>query len=357
MLRYKEIKLMLMEDISCMGPFDKLPSRLTLCKKYDTTRTTLDKAIKELEREGVVFCRDGSGTYVAAPEGYDVRRPSNWGIIVPDVTEDIYASLVRGVEDVAQSANANVILCNFDHSLEKQATYIQRLILTGIDGIILVPVLRKESQNTKQLYSTLTDIKKPVVFCNMTLDGIDAPVVTSNSFFGGYFATKHLLQKGYRHIAFLTKYRYRTSEDRCQGYLSALQENNIPIARSLIVDAEETDGELDGYHAMKQLLNSKVPLDAVFCFNDALVFGVYKAIEEMGLRVSDDIGVIGYDDSNICTALRPMVTSMSCQSLQVGKMAAELLLKQIKGQQVSTFPCYLFMPELMERDSCLGPKY
>ena len=91
-----------------------------------------------------------------------------------------------------QTVNANLILCNFDHSLEKQTQYIRRLLLTGVDGIIIVPVLREHIQETKQPYSVMMDAKRPIVFCNMALDGIRAPIVVSNGFFGGYLATKHL---------------------------------------------------------------------------------------------------------------------------------------------------------------------
>lgn len=355
MLRYKEIKLMLLQKISNMSPLDRLPSRLTLCKELDTTRSTLDKAIKELEGEGILFCRDGSGTYVAAPAGYDRRKPENWGIIVPDINESIYAELVRGVEDVAQEMNVNLILCNFDHDPRKQEQYIRRLILTGVAGVIIVPVLRKDNNEARQLYSILTDTERPIVFCNMQVEGVQAPVVMSNGFFGGYLATRHLIEQGYRHIAYLAKYRYRTSEERCQGYLTALLESGLEVNRHLItLDGEESDPP--GYLGMKALLKNGGPLDAVFCFNDSLMEGAYRALKEAGLRISDDVGVIGYDNTSICQRLKPEADSVSYPSAAIGQAAARLLKKIISGATISEFPYYLFQPEIVERASCLGPK-
>lgn len=355
MLRYKEIKLMLADDIARMNPLDKLPSRLVLCKKYDTTRTTLDKAIKELETEGVVFCKDGSGTYVAVPEGFDITKPRNWGVIVPDIREDIYAGLVRGIEDVALKNQTNLILCNFDHSHGKQEKYIRRLMLTGVSGMIIVPVLRKDSIETQKLYSILIESEKPVVFCNMEVVGIKAPVVMSSGFYGGYIATKHLIEKGYRNIAYISAYRYRTSEERCQGYISALLESGIEIDRDLMILEDSIDTtEPSGYTAMKKILTDKT-VDAVFCFNDAIAQGVYKAVEEADKKIPEDIGIIGYDNSACCIRLQPTLTSVSYRNFEIGIMAAELLQKQIDGLFSPNFPYYLLQPEIMERDSSTGP--
>ena len=356
MLRYKEIKLMLLQEISQLNPLDRLPSRLELCKKLDTTRTTLDKAIKELESEGIVFCKDGSGTYVAIPEGYDVKKPDNWGIIVPDIMEDIYAGLVRGVEDIAQRSGANLILCNFDHSLEKQEQYIRRLMLTGASGIILVPVLRQHSGEFSNLYSILAETNKPLVFCNMGVSGIDAPIVTSNNYYGGYLATKHLIQRGYQKIAYISKFNYQTSIERCQGYITALMEAGRKVDRELIImDAGDADQPY-GYRAVKDLLRKRPDVDAFFCFNDSLLRGVYRAAEELGKMISEDIGVVGYDNTSFCTELKPEASSMTYRNAEIGHIAADLLLKQINGEKLSGFQYYLFKPELIERESCMGPR-
>lgn len=347
---------MLLSDIAQLNPLEKLPTRKVLCKKYDTTRATLDKAIKELEAEGVVYCKGGSGTYVAAPEGYDKSMPSNWGVIVPDITEEIYAGLVRGVEDVAQQYGANLILCNFDHDAAKQEQYIERLILTGADGVIIVPVVREDNRDNARMYNALIDANKPVVLCNMAVEGVNLPVVMSSGFYGGYIATKHLIERGYRKIAFITRYKYRTSEERCQGYISALLEAGIEINRSLmVVDKTKGDKRPAGYDSMMELLKTG-EVDAVFCFNDSLIPGVYQAINDAGLKVSDDIGIIGYDNSTLCNKMTPQVTSVSYRNLEIGRMAAELLHKQIEGHLSVDFPYYLFQPEVVERNSSLGLK-
>lgn len=350
---------MLKEKIESMPPNAKLDSRPSLCVELETTRTTLDKAVAELVYEGFLYSVKGSGTYVTDGKGgikVDIKeRVENWGVIVPNVMDRIYYSLVRGVENAAQTDSVNVILCNSDSNIEKQKQYIRRLVASGVSGFIIVPVIAKQSEENNELYRQLTEADIPFVFCNRSVDGITAPVVTSNDFYGAYIAVKHLISKGYRHIAYISKTKYKTSIDRCQGYLSALIEAGIEINRRLIFIEEEDSSSLRGYETMKKLLSGGIQTDAVFCFNDRIAQGVCMAIRDYGLKVSDDIGVIGYDDSEICPLMEPRLSSVSYKSIEIGETAARILRKMINREPLSEFEYYLFQPEIVERDSCKGP--
>jgi DNA-binding LacI/PurR family transcriptional regulator len=356
MLRYKVIKNQLVTEIAGMNVNDRLPSRLELCKRLDTTRMTVDKAIKELVLEGVLISRQGDGTFVAAAKEEQFAEVGNWGVIVPDVTDLFYAKIVRGVENVAQSYGINIILCNSDSDFDKQEQYIKRLNYSGVSGLIIVPVVCGELRKNYLLYNQLTEIKVPFVFCSHKAYGIKAPMVTSNNFYGGYLVTKHLLAKGYRHIVYISQQKYHGSIDRCEGYIAALLENGIEVNRKLIAMEDKSHMQPAGYEVMKKILASDQAVDAVFCFCDKITPGVYQAIREAGLAVSDDIGVIGYDNTDICEKLNPAVTTVAFKSLEVGAKAAEMLYKLINKEDLSDFEYYLFQPELVVRDSCLGLK-
>jgi DNA-binding LacI/PurR family transcriptional regulator len=196
----------------------------------------------------------------------------------------------------------------------------------------------------------------PFVFCNRNAEEVNAPVVTSNDFYGGYMVTKHLLEKGYRNIAYISQQKYRTSVDRCQGYISALLESGIEVNRKIIAIEDKSQTQPSGYEAMKKILASGQRVDGVFCFNDRVTQGVYKAIAEAGLVVSDDIGVIGYDNTDICVKSTPAITSVAYKNLEIGTKAAEVLYKQINEGDLSDFEFYLFQPDIVVRDSCLGLK-
>jgi DNA-binding LacI/PurR family transcriptional regulator len=358
MLRYREIKNLLLAEIAQMKVNDRLPPRLELCKKLDTTRMTLDKAINELVTEGLLFSRRGDGTYVAgAGEELSINK-GNWGVIVPDVTDGFFSKIVRGVENVAQSYGINIILCNSDYNFEKQEQYIKRLNHSGVSGLIVVPIGSGDIRENYRLYSQLDELKVPFIFCNRNAEGIHAPIVASNNFYGGYMATKHLLENGYRHIALISQKKYRTSIDRCQGYITALLENGIEINRKIVSFRDTSQAEVNGYESMKKFLASDQIVDSVFCLTDKIAQGVYQAIAEAGLAVSDDIGVVGYDNIYISEELTPALTSVAFKNLEIGTKAAEVLYKLINNKEdnLSDFQEYLFQPELIVRDSCLGFK-
>jgi DNA-binding LacI/PurR family transcriptional regulator/biotin operon repressor len=358
MLRYKEIKNMLAAEIAKLKSNDRLPSRDELCKKLDAARATIDKAINELVAEGELYSRGGSGTYVVGSKEELSAQSSgcNWGVIVRDVRESYYAETVRGVENVAQSYGINTILCNSDSDFDKQEQYIKRLINSGVSGIIIVPIVSPDVQENYRLFSQLTELKIPFVFCNRNAEGINAPMVASNDFHGGYIAAKHLLEKGYRNIAYISHQKFRTSVDRCQGYITALMDHGIEVNQKLIVIEEKSQTQPYGYEAMQKILVSGQQVDAVFCFNDKVTQGVYQAIAEAGLRVSDDIGVVGYDNTEICEKPTPAVTSIVSKNLEIGTKAAEVLYKLINKEDLSDFHFYLFQTDIVVRESCLGLK-
>jgi DNA-binding LacI/PurR family transcriptional regulator len=356
-LRYREIKSMLSAEIAKMKINDRLPPRPELCKQLDTTRATLDKAINELVREGALFSRKGDGTYVADAKDQLTIHKGNWGVIVPDVTEGFYSKIVRGVENVAQSYGINLILCNTDSNCDKQEQYIKRLSHSGVSGIILVPFLYWDPRKNYRLLNQLTELKVPFVFCNRSAEGINAPVITSNNFYGSYIATKHLLEKGYRNIAYISPVKTRSCIDRCQGYITALTENGIDVNQKIITFEDPNQAQPSGYAVMKNLLASGQIVDAVFCYNDKVAQDAYRAIADAGLTVSDDIGVVGYDDDDLCEKVTPAITSMSCRNLEVGTKAAEVLYKLTTKEDFSDYHhFYLFKPDLIVRGSCLGLK-
>jgi DNA-binding LacI/PurR family transcriptional regulator len=355
MLRYKEIKNILMTEIAKLSSNDRLPSRDELCKKMDAARATVDKAINELVAEGTLYSKGGSGTYVADSKEEQLINAGSWGVIVHDVRELFYADLVRGVENVAQVHGINVVLCNSDSEFDKQEQYIKRLS-HSVSGIIIAPVVSTDKLKNDRLHSQLTGLKIPFVFCNQLAEGINAPVIASNNFYGGYIATKHLLEKGYRNIAYIAYQKFRTSIDRYQGYISALIEKGIEINRKIIIIEDKSHFQPLGYQAMKNILSSGQTVDAVFCFNDKIAQGVYQAVAEAGLRVSDDIGVIGYDNTDICEKCVPGVTSVTANNLVVGTNAAKVLYKLINKEDLSDFYYYLLQPDIIVRDSCLGLK-
>lgn len=342
MLKYQKIKKQLLDSILQMSPGDRIPSRPELMNQLSITRATLDKAIAELENEGYLSSKTGSGTFVTSLTENQIQHIQTWGVIVPNVMEEIYPGLVRGAENFAHKEGINLVLCNSDNDPRKQEMYIRRLIASGVSGIILVPVISTDILEMYRLYTQLLETHVPFVFCNRSIEGINIPVIASNDFYGGYIATKHLLSKGYARPAFIAKRKYKTSIDRCQGYLSALLENNIEINRKAIVfDAK---GKID-------TLIRNEDIDSIFCFDDSLAEECYDACRKADLSIPDDIGIIGYNNTSICEALTPALSSVSFMNVEIGEKAAEILMKMIRKEYTSDFDYYLFQPSVKERES------
>ena len=353
-LRYQEIKNEIKVMIDGMNSGDKFPSRTKLAKRLDSSRATVDKAIKELEAEGFVKSQYGSGTFVIHEMDGVVRNLSNWCLILPNISEIIYGKLATSIERIARTCNANVILCNSENNIEVQSEYIKRLSMSGVDGFIIVPVITHSLIEGVSLFQRLVESKIPFVFCNREIEGVSAPVIKSNDFLGGYLATSHLLEHGYRNIVYFSAIKYKTSIDRCQGYISAIQQHGESIVRKriLLLDNESIS---DACIKLSELIKSDSSIDSIFCFNDNLALSTMETVEKLNLRVSRDIGIIGYDD-NVDSRFRLKVplTSVSYEIEEVGALAAHALQKRIDSGHNESFEYYLVKPRVIERESCLG---
>lgn len=355
MLRYKIIKKMLSELLSTYPEGAQVPSRTTLCERLDTSRMTLDKAMKELELEGYIYSIKGSGTYIGK-EGRSNRRfeGGTWCVIVPDVQDTAFARLIRGVENIAQREKINMVLCNGDEDVDKQSMYIRRMIDSGVSGFIIVPVITRDIARNQNLYRYVIDSGIPMVFCHREVDGIAIPTIKTSDFYGGYMATKHLIERGYRNIAYIATTRFRISFERCQGYLCALMENGIPVNRKLICVPEKSEEKINVSEATEMLLDSADELDSIFCFNDNVAREVCETLKSRGRRISDDIGIIGYMNMPVCEEYTPKLTTVAYRMVEIGEMAAEVMLKIMYKLPLSGYDQYIFQPSLVVRNSCLG---
>lgn len=356
MLRYLEIKQNLLKMIAEMNPGDRFPSRTMLIRKLETTRTTLDKAISELQSESILLSEKGNGTFVASTLKGAMPEVENWGVMVPSMAESIYNGLIKGIESFVHKKGVNLVLCTSDNNKEMQEYNIDRLMSSIVRGFIIVPVISSSIEDNYHTYRKLISSKMPFVFCNRPVEGIDVPAVVSNDFYGGYIAAKHLIEKGYRHIAYIARLRHSTAINRFQGYASALQENGLSLQPELVcMDCGHSDEDV--YTACKGILTCGKKVDAIFCFNDYIALQVYRCVRDMGLKISDDVGVIGYDNIEEGSALSPALTSIYYKNREIGHKAAEVLWNKLHAPDVrAPFEYYLFQPGIVDNCSCLGPK-
>ena len=353
-LKYIEVKEKLLNgEILNEEAGKRLPPRSVLIARYGVTRTTIERAISELIGEGYLYSRIGSGTYVSERKNVETHRDLNgimsWGVIIPNILEEIYPGILRGIEDITSMHGINAIVCNSDGLEEKQNKYISQLIDSGIKGLIIIPSYI--STNLISAFQQLADANIPYVFCNRIVLGVKAPLVSSNSFFGGYVATRHLIETGRKKIAFISVPLYQISFERFAGYKSALAEAGIEDCPEYHIFSDEFMGDKVGYDSTKKLLAMENIPDAIFCLTDMIAKGAYDAIIEANLTVGKEVAVIGYDNTDICDLLPVKLSSVKFRQYEIGRKSAQTLFDLTHSKKKADFTIELFQPELVIRES------
>ena len=237
--------------------------------------------------------------------------------------------MARGIEDYCERNGYCVILCNSDDNPDKQRSYLRVLLEKRIDGLIFA-----SAGGDVGLAEGLSNVRTPMVIVDRGLDGVDADLVRIDHEYGAYLATRHLLELGHRDIAFIGgPADTSVAQMRLAGYCRALKEAGIelPVGRMLESDFTSTGG----YRAAAQLLEQQPP-SAIFAANDMIGIGVLRAAAERNVRVPSELSVIGFDDIQMSRYVYPALTTVGQSILQLGEMAAEVLLRRIATPGLAT---------------------
>ncbi|AJC74721.1 hypothetical protein AJ81_04700 [Pseudothermotoga hypogea DSM 11164 = NBRC 106472] len=263
------------------------------------------------------------------------------GLIVPDIINPFFASLTRGVEK-ACGEDSLVILMDSFRNLEREEKLIKNARFFGIDGIII-----GNSRVSDDLVEEISTYIPVVVFDKFyELDNVVSIVLDNR--YGAYMATKHLIENGCKNIVHLGgTHELYVSLERARGYEAAMNEASLkPVVEPVGYN------ESVGYEGMKRLLELGFQIDGVFCMNDLVAIGAIKALKEKGLRIPEDVAVIGFDnDKELCEIVDPPLSSIHQPVEEMGEVAAKLLFELIKGN--SKIKRYVFTPRLVVRQSSL----
>ena len=245
------------------------------------------------------------------------------GMMIPNCSNPYFAEIVRGIEDTAFEAGFNVILCNSDDSPNKQAQYIRVLHEKQVDGLIVLT-----SGGDDELVGLLRAVDVPKVLVDREVDELAVDLVEVNHEVGGHLAMQHLLQLGHRRVACITgPLTLSSALQRLQGARRALREAGVSPAPAYEATADFTSE--GGHAAMQRLLLLPVAPSAVFACNDLMAIGAICAAAAAGLRIPQDLSVIGFDDIALAAFSSPPLTTVSQPKHQLGALAARLLLDRI----------------------------
>jgi LacI family transcriptional regulator len=282
----------------------------------------------------------------AVARSLSLRRTHTLGVIIPDLMHSFFVEVVAGLEAVASARGFGLLLCSSGEDARKERREIEMLRARQVDGIVLASA---DAGNT-DLLQQVTALGAALVM----IDRDDHPRlkchrVLTDDILVGRLATAHLLERGRRAIAHLAGPPFIHARRREEGYRAVLQQHHIEPRAGWVVKSGFMQD--DGYAAMKRVLQVRPRVDAVFAANDPAAIGAMKAIWEAGLRVPEDIAVVGAGDVAHGDLLKVPLTTVSWSKEELGRKAAELILEQIGAHPQGPFKRIIVPPRLVARES------
>ena len=303
------------------------------------TRERVQAAVKELGYVPNTLAR-----------GLRSKRTNTLALIVTDITNPYFTLMARGVEDVAGDSNYTVIYCNTDESETKEEKYANILAQRQVDGVLLIPA----GGNGKTIKFLETNGINIVVL-DRRVSGVKTDFVCSDSKDGANRLIKLLIGLGHKRIAIITgPKKVSTAVDRVTGYKQALTESGLIECGELIHYG--SFNQQSGYELTKQMMAQSPKPTAIFGANNFIVLGIIKALSELQLKVPEDVSVVGFDDFPESMLVRPFFTAAIQPAYEMGRLATELLLKQLMGELTGGFQRIILPIEIIERESSSSAK-
>ena len=268
------------------------------------------------------------------------------GVVVPDLMHSYFAEICRGIETVAKPLGYQNLICSTDEDTANEESEVEAL-LPRTDGLILAS---SASPSETKFYRRLVRERAKMVLIDRQLDGIKCPTVTTDDVKVGELATEHLLNLGHARVGHLKGTVASTASMRFEGYQKALAKSRTPFDAELVRECGFT--ESDGYRATREwLTNGDLP-SAIFAANDPAAIGAMSAITEAGLRIPEDIAIVGGGNIHYGDMLSVPLTTIAWSTLEMGQAAARLLIDLVEGKRGTKEQHIIVEPELVIRASC-----
>ncbi len=268
------------------------------------------------------------------------------GVIVPNL-DYVLSLMVRGIDEVALEAGFTVMVCQSNESFGREILNTSRLLESLVDGFIIS--VSSESKSFEH-FKKIQERNLPVVVFDRVTPHLKAPSVRIDNEEGGFLATEHLIEQGYRRIAVLAgPENLGVSNSRMEGYLTALKKHKIKKDPALIVHCDFNQDY--AYFATLELLAMKKRPDAIFTISDRMAIGAMQAIKKKGLRMPEDIGLVGFNNEPVTSLVTPTISSIEMPSFELGKVAAKLFIETMHNKENMILEEKVLRTKLIVRES------
>jgi LacI family transcriptional regulator len=303
----------------------------------EETRQRVQKRIKELNYQPNMAARAlvTGKTYSA-------------GLIVPDLVHPFFAEVATGISDVLRRKNYSLLISSSQGDPELERQEIRRLLSRRLDALVIA-----STQFIVESFRRIEEQKVPYVLLDRAFLGMPANFVGVDDVAVGRMATEHLISVGCRRIAHIRGPATSTAIGRLEGYNQALAGHDLSQFQGFVLTGRSADVDawISGNEAMKKLLALDPRPDGVFCYNDPIAIGVIDAIVEAGLRVPQDIAVIGCGNLHFDKSLRVPLSSVDQQSRAIGERAGKLVLSLIEAKVAPQPKSIMLQPTVVQRES------
>jgi LacI family transcriptional regulator len=281
--------------------------------------------------------------------GLALNKTYTIALLIPNIMNPLYPEIAKGVEDVAHKHGYNLLLCNTEQNREKEQEYLNLLMNRRVDGCIITSSLLTADELAE---AGKNRVPIAVIGRPRQIPGIHC--VYTDYLQGGYTATAYLIGLGYSRIAHIRGPGYLSeSEDKIKGYRKALGEKGLAFDERLVIDG---DNEVEsGYLAAKKLLRLDPRPEAIFASNDLAAIGALDALKTEGVKVPEEMALVGFDNIKMAAFVEPKLTTISIPVYRMGLMAARLLFdamaERVEAKVRDTQEIDL-TPKLVVRKSC-----
>ncbi|MDC6166140.1 LacI family DNA-binding transcriptional regulator [Paucibacter sp. XJ19-41] len=271
------------------------------------------------------------------------------GVLVPTVNNPFVAERVCGVEDCCRLAGSSVFLCNSDNAPKRQQQSMRTLLEKRIDGLLLSSA--GDAASLARIFKLAT---VPSVTVDRLVPGARADRVSVNNADGAYKAVKHLLDLGHRRIACISgPAEFEVTAERVDGWRRAQLDRGITPDEGLLIESDFSSA--GGYEAARRLLRAQAGITALFASNDMMALGALRAAAESGLKVPQQLSIVGFDDIELSGFVYPALTTVGCSIKELGREAARVLVDRIENP-AAPLKDVLLTPRLVVRESTSAPQ-
>ena len=329
-----------------------LPSERELSLSRGLSRTTVRRAIQLLVDEGVVYRVPGSGTYVGRPSGLAMepsQEHATIGLILPTLANPYFGELATAIERESTRAGYQLLLGQSHLSGHSEAPHLTRFAENpAVKGAIVA--LSGDDESVAS-YERLTQSGKPFLFVVRHDERVGADSVATDHVGGARELMQYLIRLRHRRIAFIGAAHTRIVR-HYQGYLEELRAAGIPEDPALQVHIDSDDLEQIGEQGTRMLIERKVPFTAIFAQIDLVAIGVLRVLRAAGMRVPEDVSVVGFDNIPSAEHLQPPLTTVDHTVGEIGRLAVVLLQDRMVGRYNGPARRVVIQPRMIIRDSC-----